>query len=249
MNSLNHSLVAGSPGEKAVAPRSPAPTKAAHTRTAKVRAAHDPEGRVLFVVEQTAVVSGSTVELARQFFGVERELVYAETCRLRDGGVVSHEARLPFLREATRLRVEGEQVEFRLERAGRVRVAEQRVRGPIVLLSTLPWLAQANWDALGRGERLWAYFAVPKVLRCAPVTLRTVARTRTDFAGKTVAATPVNPLLRWLFGSTTVDLSADGRAWFGFSGLIEPRDLRRNGRWQEYLGCYRWADAFPTTNP
>jgi hypothetical protein len=211
--------------------------------SARVTPPHAPTGRALFRIEQAQEKIHGLHSLRRRYLGIDHEVVYEERSSLADGGLVRLDARQPHLAEICRVEVSDGVIHYSLQREGIVRTRRERCADPVVLLSTLPWLAQARWNRLQRGEALRARFAVPKVLRSAAVTIR--LRRPPGASEVCVDATPVSPLLRWLFGTTTALLTPDGAAWLGFVGVLEPRDRRANGRWQEYFGRYTWPQPIP----
>lgn len=221
----------------------PAPACDVPFDSVRVTPPHAPNGRALFRLEHSSSSASGRRTLARRYLGIDAELLYQEETSLGGGAVVAHASHQPHLSEYARVEVRDGSVNYWLQRDGRVRARKERLREPIVLLSTLPWLARAQWSRLDRGETVRARFAVPKVLRSAAVTIR--LRRVPGAAEACVDATPTNPLLRWLFGTTTALLSPDGTAWLGFVGVLEPRDRRANGRWQEYFGRYTWPHAIP----
>jgi hypothetical protein len=222
---------------------SPSLPVAAALHSTRVTSPHAPHGRALFRLEHSASTDAAHRTLFRRYLGIDAEPLYEERTSFAEGELVAHTSHQPHLAELTRVEVRAGAVHYWLQRDGRVRTRRERLREPIVLLSTLPWMARAHWPRLERGETLRARFAVPKVLRSAAVTLR--LRRPPGTAEAHVDATPTSPLLRWLFGTTTAVLSPDGTTWLGFVGVLEPRDRRANGRWQEHFGRYTWPHPVP----
>ena len=122
--------------------------------------------------------------------------------------------------------------------------AQERVRQLVlphaaVTLASLPFLIAQHWSALAQGDALPASYLVLKVQRAATVRLQRVGpATGNELI---IAATPANPVLRWIFGSTRCVFDADAPRLRRIEGLLDPRDLKPNGRWREYLGTLEFA--------
>lgn len=56
-----------------------------------------------------------------------------------------------------------------------------------------------------------------------------------------IAATRANPVLRWIFGSTRCIFDVGAPRLRRIERLLDPRDLKPNGRWHEYLGTIEFT--------
>jgi hypothetical protein len=56
-----------------------------------------------------------------------------------------------------------------------------------------------------------------------------------------IAATPANPVLRWIFGSNRCVIAADAPRLLRIERLLDPRDQKPNGCWHEYLGAIEFT--------
>lgn len=125
--------------------------------------------------------------------------------------------------------------------AGKDRERRLVLPHPAVTLASLPLFIAQHWFTLAQGASMRASYLVLKVQRAATVHLQRVASgTSRELV---VAATPANPLLRWIFGSTQCVFEADAPRLRRIEGLLDPRDLKHNGRWQEYLGTIEFSRA------
>ena len=107
-------------------------------------------------------------------------------------------------------------------------------------LGSMPLLIAQQWTTLMRGRPVLASYLVLKVQRAATVRLRR----ESTVAGQTVVAvTPTNLLLRALFGSTRYVFETDTPRLLRIEGLLDPRDLKPNGRWREYRGTIAFGTA------
>lgn len=127
---------------------------------------------------------------------------------------------------------------------GQVRERELNIPHPLVTLATLPLFAAQNWAQLLRGEAMAASYLVLKVQRAATVDLRWLP---VHPQGAHVAVTPRNWLLRAIFGSTRLFTQGDRPVFLRQEGLLDPRDLRPNGRWKEYLGVLEFETPWDLT--
>jgi hypothetical protein len=169
------------------------------------------------------------------------ERVASETIAWREG-LVESTAEQPFLEELTRAVPQGQGCACTLrspKTGAQDRVRQLQLPHPAVTLASLPLLVAQHWLALSQGTTLPASYLVLKVQRAATVHLHRVA---VMAKGELViAATPANPLLRWIFGSTRCIFDADAPRLRRIEGLLDPRDLKPNGRWHEYLGTIEFT--------
>jgi hypothetical protein len=172
----------------------------------------------------------------RQWQGVGIDAVASETIVWRDGLVESHSEQTS-IEEVAMATVRGVACRTLL-RSGKTgggrRERELVLPHPAVTLGSLPLFIAQHWAELVDGQSIAASYLVLKVQRAARVQL---ARTSDGSARELViAATPANPLLRWIFGSTLCVFTPDAPRLLRIEGLLDPRDLKANGRWREYLG-------------
>ena len=193
--------------------------------------------RPAFVMQQTLrLQTDSAWRSQRDWRAVGPEWVASETITWRDG-LVESTGEQPFIEELTRAvpRGQGCACTLRSPKTG----AQDRVRQlvlphPAVTLASLPLLIAQHWSTLSQGAALPASYLVLKVQRVTTLHLQrmaTVAKTEL-----VIAATPANPVLRWIFGSTRCSFDAEAPRLRRVEGLLDPRDLKPNGRWHEYLG-------------
>lgn len=128
---------------------------------------------------------------------------------------------------------------------GRVRERALTVSHPLVTLGSLPLFVANRWEELIRGESLCASYIVLKVQRAATVDLTWLPE---HPLGAHVAVTPRNWLLRAIFGSTRLFTLGDLPIFLRQEGLLDPRDLRANGRWKEYLGVLEFEHPWDLTS-
>jgi hypothetical protein len=100
-------------------------------------------------------------------------------------------------------------------------------------LATAPLAIAAAWPQLQAGEVLRRSYLILKVQRYAEVSLRML---HGEPETAVVEVRPTAWPLRLLFGSTRYVFAIEGLRLLRVDGLLDPRDLRRNGRWREYLG-------------
>lgn len=128
---------------------------------------------------------------------------------------------------------------------GEVRQRDLDIAHPLVTLATLPLFIAENWKRLLNRETMAASYLVLKVQRAATVDLRWVPN---NSQGAHVAVTPRNWLLRAIFGSTCLYTQGNQPVFLRQEGLLDPRDLRRNGRWKEYLGTLEFETPWDLTS-
>jgi hypothetical protein len=109
------------------------------------------------------------------------------------------------------------------------------------LAETALFIAQ-HWEALRVGEMRLASYLVLKVQRVATVQVERAEPRGAACNRLVVSVTPTNPLLRWIFGSTLYELHSERPELLAMDGLFDPRDLKPNGRWREYLGRFEFAE-------
>jgi len=100
-----------------------------------------------------------------------------------------------------------------------------------VSLSSLPFLIAKHWPALMAGQVLYASYLVLKVQRAATVR---IARKVGHLEGSQVVieVAPTNVVLRFIFGTTTMQFVGDSPNLARMDGLLDLRDMRRNGQWR-----------------
>ena len=197
--------------------------------------------RPVFAMRQTVSAAGDSWHTERIWTAAGPDMVALERAQQHDGSLhVSTE--LPTLGEyaaadiaegispspapgGTRLSSD--------RTGGQVRERQLDIPHPLVTLATLPLWVAKHWPHLLRGEAMAASYLVLKVQRAATVDVQWFPR---HPQGAHVAVTPRNWLLRALFGSTRLFTQGDQPIFLRQEGLLDPRDLRPNGRWKEYLG-------------
>lgn len=197
--------------------------------------------RPVFVMHQVVNADDKSWHTERVWTAVGSETVALERAQKYAGSVhVSTE--LPTLNEYAAADCEdssdtsGAQVMTRLSSTrtnGEVRKRDLDIAHPLVTLATLPLFIAENWQRLLSGQAIPASYLVLKVQRAATVDLRWVPN---HTQGAHVAVTPRNWLLRAIFGSTRLYTQGNQPVFLRQEGLLDPRDLRPNGRWKEYLG-------------
>lgn len=158
------------------------------------------------------------------------------------GGLVDSTGEQPFLEEWTRAVPQGQGCACTLRSprtGGQERVRQLVLPHPAVTLASLPLLIAQHWSTLAQGAALPASYLVLKVQRAATVHLQRVAAVAKNEL--VIAATPANPVLRWIFGSTRCIFDADAPRLRRIEGLLDPRDLKPNGRWHEYWGTIEFT--------
>jgi hypothetical protein len=176
--------------------------------------------------------------IERRFVGASNAIISREVATLTPGGHLGMiDAAQRHLDEATSARFVPEEaggwtIVYHLIRGEAVTERSERVVHPPLSLATLPWQIAAQRRALLAGKAVRMTYPVLKVQRSATVRLAYAA----TGDGAQVSVTPVNPLLRVLFGATVLSFDADLTEWRGYAGLLDPRDRKRSGRWRDYLG-------------
>lgn len=127
---------------------------------------------------------------------------------------------------------------------GQVRERTLHTPYPVVTLASLPVFVARHWERLVRGQALAASYLVLKVQRAATVDVQWLS---TAPQGAHVAVTPRNWLLRSIFGSTRLYVQGGAPVFTRQEGLLDPRDLRPNGRWKEYLGTLEFDQPWDLT--
>ncbi len=102
-----------------------------------------------------------------------------------------------------------------------------------VTLAAMPLFIAQHWARLCAGQAVDASYLVLKVQRAATVRVSAGA---VNAAERAVDVTPRNLLLRALFGTTSFVFAEQAPLLRRIEGLLDPRDLKPNGRWIEYLG-------------
>jgi hypothetical protein len=176
-----------------------------------------------------------TWQATRTWRGVGPASLAVEQVLWRDG-LVRVDAESPSIGERVEATVDGDACLARLS-SHRTGGAPRERRIPLphapVTLAALPLLVAGHWHRLCAGQTVDASYLVLKVQRAA--TVRLTAGPVVD-GRRTVVVTPRHPLLRALFGRTRCVCDADAPRLRRIDGLLDPRDLRPNGRWREYLG-------------
>ena len=198
--------------------------------------------RPAFTMQQTRQLQADGAwRSKRDWRAVGPERIASETMTWR-GGLVESTGEQPFLEEWTCAVPKGKgcACTLRSPKTG----AQDRVRQlvlphPAVTLASLPLLIAQHWSTLSQGAALPASYLVLKVQRAATVHLQRVAAAAGN--ERVIAATPANPVLRWIFGSTRCIFDADAPRLRRIEGLLDPRDLKPNGRWHEYLGTIEFT--------
>jgi hypothetical protein len=197
--------------------------------------------RPVFRLEHRLQAEQGRLVLQRRWFGCGPACVSDETVHWQ-AGLLASRGELTSLAEQTQATVQGRQVQTVLSShrtGGQPRERAWAVPHAPVTLASLPLFIGQHWPALVAGQRLHASYLVLKVQRSATVRVQR----EDDGADGTLclAVTPVNPLLRLLFGSTRFHFAAAAagttvpRLW-AIEGLLDPRDRAPRGRWREYLG-------------
>jgi hypothetical protein len=184
--------------------------------------------RPVFVMHQVVNADDKSWHTERVWTAVGSETVALERAQKYAGSVhVSTE--LPTLNEYAAADFE----DSSYTSGAQVRKRDLDIAHPLVTLATLPLFIAENWQRLLSGQAIPASYLVLKVQRAATVDLRWVPN---HTQGAHVAVTPRNWLLRAIFGSTRLYTQGNQPVFLRQEGLLDPRDLRPNGRWKEYLG-------------
>lgn len=109
---------------------------------------------------------------------------------------------------------------------------------PATLLS-LPLEVARHWEALKQGKAFRFDYSVLKVQAFTPIRLDAV------ICGQELIAkvTPIHPFWRLFFGPSFMHFDHDKPVLRKITGLLEPRDKKPNGRYQEYLGSMEFQPA------
>jgi len=200
--------------------------------------------RPIFALSHSLRVAPNGLRLTRVWRAVGDTALATETVHWQNG--LQHtEATQTTLAETAQAHTEGNRVKTLLTSSRTNAIQRERwfdLPHPAVTLAAMPLFIAQHWDALRAGESKLASYLVLKVQRAATVRVqRTVAE---DFSGKhwVVGATPTNPLLRWIFGSTLYEMHPDRPELLAIDGLLDPRDLKPSGRWREYLGRIEFTE-------
>lgn len=193
--------------------------------------------RPIWSVRMELEPSTGGVRSSRSFVGIDGAPVSEEVSDWSATEGLTHvQARQPHLGEEASARIialgDAYEIHYTLVRRGMRAQRMERVGKAVASLSALPLFAAAHAAELTAGGIVKARFPVLKVMRSATVTFRAIPREgRVD-----VVVTPVNPILRLLFGNTVCRFDAGMTALIGYVGVLDPRDRKPNGRWHEYLG-------------
>lgn len=203
--------------------------------------------RPVFSLRHSLSVASNGLHLTRVWRAVGDAALATETVHWQHG--LQHtEATQTTLSETAQARTEGPRVQTLLSSPRTNGVQRERwldLPHPAVTLAAMPLFIAQHWDALRAGESRLASYLVLKVQRAATVRVqRAVPKGVNDLAGQrwVVGVTPTNPLLRWIFGSTLYELHPERPELLAIDGLLDPRDLKPNGRWREYLGRIEFAE-------
>ena len=209
--------------------------------------------RPLFAMHQVVNADDKSWHTERVWTAVGSDTVALERAQ-KYGGYLHISTELPNLNEYAAADsdvgscMSGTEVITRLSSNRTDGVVHQRdleIAHPLVTLATLPLFVAKNWERLLNGETMAASYLVLKVQRAATVDLRWVPN---HSQGAHVVVTPRNWLLRAIFGSTRVYTQDDQPIFLRQEGLLDPRDLRPNGRWKEYLGTLEFETPWDLTS-
>jgi hypothetical protein len=209
--------------------------------------------RPVFAMSQTVNAAGKSWQTERVWTATGPDMVALERAQ-KHAGALHVSTELPTLSEyaaadmAEEVSSSHTSVLTRLSSSrtrGQVRERELNIPYPLVTLATLPLFAAQNWAQLLRGEAMAASYLVLKVQRAATVDLQWLSG---HPQGAHVAVTPRNWLLRAIFGSTRLFTHGDQPVFLRQEGLLDPRDLRPNGRWKEYLGVLEFETPWDLTS-
>lgn len=200
--------------------------------------------RPVFALSHSVEATSDGVRLTRVWRGVGHAALATETVHWQQG-LRFAEATQSTLSETALVRMEGRRAHTVLT-SPKTR-SEPRERGldlphPAVTLAAMPLFIAQHWQALRHGEERLASYLVLKVQRAASVRVQRTTQRRPDPNRWVVGVTPTNPLLRWIFGSTLYELHPDRPELLAIDGLLDPRDLKPNGRWREYLGRVEFVE-------
>ena len=209
--------------------------------------------RPVFAMCQTVKAAGSSWQTERSWYAVGPDMVALERAQ-KHAGTLHVSTELPILREYAAADIADETSSFHAKvvtrlssdrTGGQVRERELNLPHPLVTLATLPLFITENWDRLMLAETIAASYLVLKVQRAATVDVRWLPH---HPHGSHVAVTPRNWLLRAIFGSTRLFTLGDQPIFLRQEGLLDPRDLRSNGRWKEYLGVLQFEHPWDLTS-
>lgn len=197
-------------------------------------ASRRPIWRVLYTFEN---VAGEQM-LEQKFIGPEQEIssvekvVYHESDFRHVSSVQPHldefcEAHIKILENGSYL------INYTRKVGQLLKTRNEVISSAPLTLASMPLFIRDHASALVEGKMVQARYLVLKVMRSAQVR---VGLKKLDQEHVEIIFTPVNFLLRTLFGSTSVRMKADLSCMIGYCGLLAPRDRKQNGRWAEYLG-------------
>lgn len=181
-------------------------------------------------------------QAGRHWRGVGDTVIATERVRWA-GGLRATDGAMASIGERVSAVIDGAQAHTRLTSHRTVPQGQARTLAlphPPVTLGSLPLEAAQAWHRLRRGHVMNVTYLVLKVQRSATVRLAWVDGAAGEGA---VIATPVHPILRALFGSTRMVFDHDAPRLRRIEGLLDPRDLRPNGRWFERLGVIEFDRA------
>jgi hypothetical protein len=209
--------------------------------------------RPVFAMRQTVSTLGKSWHTERVWTAVGSDIVALEQTQ-KHAGALHIKTELPNLNEYASAEIAVDHSASRAEVF--TRLSSDRTRGqlserkldisyPLATLGTLPLFVAENWGRLLGGEAIAASYLVLKVQRTATMDLRWFPK---HPQGAHVAATPRNWLLRAIFGSTRLYTQGNQPVFLRQEGLLDPRDLRPNGRWKEYLGTLEFETPWDLTS-
>ncbi|WP_087019727.1 hypothetical protein [Thaumasiovibrio subtropicus] len=187
------------------------------------------------------------VEAQRDWYGVGDTVIASETLVWSGTHGITHMGmHNPSLEERGALSHDNGKGEFQLvaPKTDMVkRVKQTQFPSSPASLTSLPLEVVKHWDALKRGEKLTFDYAVLKVQ----------AHTQIEVSGREsgpefiVKVTPKKWFWRFVFGSSYLHFNRDRPLLRKMVGLMEPRDLKPNGKYIEYLGEMAFEPAIDLT--
>lgn len=199
--------------------------------------------RPVFALQHSLTAAPDGLHLTRVWRAVGDAALATETVHWQQG-LLQVEATQPTLAETALARMEGSRVQTLLTSHQTNALPRERwldLPYPAVTLSAMPLFIAQHWEALRVGETRLASYLVLKVQRAATVRVERAESRGAAGNRLVVGVTPTNPLLRWIFGSTLYELHSERPELLAIDGLLDPRDLKPNGRWREYLGRIEFA--------